>query len=121
MESKKCFGVDLFKHLWANKSIFNWGKRYLITFIDDYTRKTWVYFLQEKSEAFSAFKSFKARVENEAERVIKLFALIVEENIAQRNLMLFVMSMVFEGNLQLPTHHNKMVYQRGKIEPSSTW
>ena len=52
---------------------------------------------------------------------LKLFALIVEENIAQRNLMLFVMSREFEGNLQLPTHHNKMVYQRGKIEPSSTW
>ena len=76
----------------------NGGKRYLITFIDDYTRKTWVYFLQEKLEAFSAFKSFKAHVENEAERVIKLFALIVEENIAQRNLMFFVMSRVFEGN-----------------------
>ena len=27
----------------------NGGKRYLITFIDDYTRKTWIYFLQEKS------------------------------------------------------------------------
>ncbi|KAM7489607.1 hypothetical protein LguiB_027091 [Lonicera macranthoides] len=49
----------------------NGGKRYLITFIDDYTRKTWVYFLQNKSEAFSAFKSFKARVENEAKRSIK--------------------------------------------------
>lgn len=49
----------------------NGGKRYLITIIDDYTRKTWVYFLQNKLEAFSAFKSFKARVENETERVIK--------------------------------------------------
>lgn len=27
----------------------NRGKRYLITFIDDFSRKTWVYFLQEKS------------------------------------------------------------------------
>ncbi|KAJ7980886.1 Retrovirus-related Pol polyprotein from transposon TNT 1-94 [Quillaja saponaria] len=49
----------------------NGGKRYLITFIDDYTRKTWVYFLQEKSQAFSTFKSFKARVENETGRTIK--------------------------------------------------
>ena len=49
----------------------NGGKRYLSTFIDDYSRKTWVSFLQEKSEAFSAFKSFKARVENETERSIK--------------------------------------------------
>ena len=49
----------------------NGGKRYLITFIDDYTIKTWVYFLQEKLEGFSAFKSFKVRVENETKLVIK--------------------------------------------------
>ena len=50
---------------------FNKGKRYLITFIDDYSRKTWVYFLQEKSKAFSAFKSFMECVENEIDEVIK--------------------------------------------------
>ena len=49
----------------------NGGKRYLITFIDDYTRKTWAYFLQAKSEAFCTFKSFKARVENETGNTIK--------------------------------------------------
>lgn len=49
----------------------NGGKKYLITFIDDYTRKTWVYFLQEKSEAFGIFKSFKARVENKTGKTIK--------------------------------------------------
>ena len=48
------------------------GKRYVITFIDDCSRKTWVYFLQEKSEAFTAFKNFKTLVENEAERTIKV-------------------------------------------------
>nr|CAN76821.1 hypothetical protein VITISV_017285 [Vitis vinifera] len=50
----------------------NGGKKYLIIFIDDYSRKTWVSFLQEKSEAFSAFKSFKARVEKETGRSIKI-------------------------------------------------
>ena len=34
-------------------------KRYFITFIDDFLRKTWVYFLKEKSEAFEVFKSSK--------------------------------------------------------------
>jgi hypothetical protein len=38
-------------------------KRYFITFIDDYTRRTWVYFLKEKSEAFEVFKKFKVLVE----------------------------------------------------------
>jgi hypothetical protein len=34
----------------------NEGKRYIITFIDDYNRETWVYFLQEK---FKALKDIK--------------------------------------------------------------
>ncbi|CAL5343355.1 unnamed protein product [Camellia sinensis] len=48
------------------------GKRYIITFIDDYSRKIWVYLLQEKSEAFAAFKSFKALVEKEVGQLIKV-------------------------------------------------
>lgn len=41
-------------------------KRYLITFIDDFSRKCWVYFLSEKSEAFVTFKKFKNFVEKES-------------------------------------------------------
>ena len=51
----------------------NGGKKYVITFIDDCTRKTWVYFLQDKSKAFGAFKNFKAHVENEIEKSMKAF------------------------------------------------
>lgn len=50
----------------------NGNKRYFISFIDDYSRKTWVYFLQTKSEAFTAFKNFKALIENEAGKAIKV-------------------------------------------------
>jgi len=49
----------------------NSNKRYFITFIDDFSRKTWVYFLAEKSEAIEAFKRFKARVEKETEKDIQ--------------------------------------------------
>jgi len=45
--------------------ISNSKKRYLITFIDDYNRRTWVYFLMEKSKAFAMFKTYKARVKKE--------------------------------------------------------
>lgn len=40
-------------------------KGYVLTFIDDFSRKTWVYFLSEKCEAFNKFKIFKTMVENE--------------------------------------------------------
>jgi transposase InsO family protein len=45
--------------------ISNSSKRYLITFIDDFSRKIWVYFLTDKSEAFATFKIYKAKVEKE--------------------------------------------------------
>ncbi|KAJ0586507.1 putative RNA-directed DNA polymerase [Helianthus annuus] len=47
------------------------GCRYFITFIDDFTRKTWVYFLKLKSEALSYFKQFRALVENQSDHKIK--------------------------------------------------
>ena len=37
---------------------------YLLTFIDDYSRKTWIYFLKTEDEVFYRFKEFKALVEN---------------------------------------------------------
>lgn len=39
-----------------NTLISNSKKRYLLSFIDDFSRKTWVYFLIEKSEAFIYFE-----------------------------------------------------------------
>ena len=44
---------------------------YYVTFIDDYSRNTWIYFLKNKSEVFKKFKEFKALIENHSERRIK--------------------------------------------------
>lgn len=43
----------------------NNNKRYILTFTDDFSRKTWVYFLHEKSETFTTFKNYKICVEKE--------------------------------------------------------
>jgi len=48
------------------------AKRYFITFIDDFSRKTWVYFLKEKFEAFEVFKNFKVMVEKATDKQIKI-------------------------------------------------
>ncbi|MCO5604181.1 hypothetical protein L7F22_058342 [Adiantum nelumboides] len=47
------------------------GAHYILTFVDDMSRKVWVYFLKNKSEVFSYFKQFKAIVEKECGRFIK--------------------------------------------------
>jgi hypothetical protein len=41
------------------------GSLYYISFIDDFSRKTWIYFLRKKSEVFDKFKEFKSLVENQ--------------------------------------------------------
>ena len=43
----------------------------MLTFVDDFSRKTWVYFLRHKNETFSYFKKFKALVEHQTGRKIK--------------------------------------------------
>jgi len=40
------------------------GKYYMLTFVDDFYRKVWVYFLRQKNKASPMFKKFKALVEN---------------------------------------------------------
>ena len=47
------------------------GYEYYVNFIDDYSRKTWIYFLKTKNEVFRKFKEFKALIENHSERRIK--------------------------------------------------
>lgn len=46
--------------------------RYILSFVDDYSRKVFLYFLKEKSEVFYMFKAFKSLVENQTERKIKI-------------------------------------------------
>lgn len=49
----------------------NSKKRYSLCFIDDFSRKAWIYLLNEKSEAFNMFKYFKKLVEKETGMFIK--------------------------------------------------
>lgn len=43
--------------------ISNSGKRYFLSFIDDYSRKAWAYLLAKKSDTLNCFKIFKSMVE----------------------------------------------------------
>ena len=44
---------------------------YYVSFIDDFNRRTWVYFLRSKVEVFSPYKEFKAMVELQTGKKIK--------------------------------------------------
>jgi hypothetical protein len=54
-------------------SIPSLGKSvYYVLFIDEFSRKTWLYFFKKESEVFHMFKEFKALVENQTKKKIKV-------------------------------------------------
>lgn len=48
------------------------GARYFITFIDDWSRKVWIYLLKHKNQAFKCFKQWKALMENQTGKHVKV-------------------------------------------------
>eukprot|EP00253_Pinus_taeda_P014589 PITA_14589 len=48
------------------------GHQYYVNFIDDYSRKTWLYLLKNKDEVFKKFLEFKNEVEYLTEKKIKI-------------------------------------------------
>ena len=47
------------------------GVAYFVTFIDDFSRKTWVYPLRRKDEVLSIFKHFVTLVETQTGKKVK--------------------------------------------------
>ena len=47
------------------------GARYFISFIDDFSRKVWIYVLKQKNEALEKFKDWLNLMENQTERRVK--------------------------------------------------
>ena len=48
------------------------GSRYLLTFIDDFSRYTWVFFLKKKAEVCEKFSELKALIKNASGLKIKI-------------------------------------------------
>jgi len=47
------------------------GEKYFVSFIDDHSRRLWVYPIKKKSNVFTIFNEFKAQVELETGKRIK--------------------------------------------------
>ena len=62
------------------------GNKYMMTFIDYYTRMRWIYLLKNKFDAFQTFKNFHTWIEMMHNLILDLFALIMEKNTHQMNL-----------------------------------
>ena len=61
------------------------NSRYVLTFIDHFSRYFWMYFLKQKYEVFETFKVFKALVENMSWNKSRLLVLIMERSMSTIN------------------------------------
>jgi hypothetical protein len=51
------------------------GRFYFLTFIDDFSKKIWIYFLKHKFETFAKFKEFKVDTEKQSGKYVKVLRL----------------------------------------------
>ena len=59
-------------YVWGPSQVSSLGcSQYYVTFIDDATRKVWVYFLIQKFDVFQTFKKRKCLVENKIDKKLK--------------------------------------------------
>ena len=67
------FKLDLIhSDVWGPTYNVSLGRsRYFVSFIDDYTRHTWIYVTEKKSEVFHCFRNLKNLFERETGRKIK--------------------------------------------------
>ena len=79
-------------------SMSNGGKRYILCFIDDYSRKSWAYLLAEKSEAFQHFKVFQKTIEKEKGLYVKCLRTDRGENLIQKDSMISTSKEELRGN-----------------------
>lgn len=81
------------------------NSRYFFTLIDDFSRKTFVYFLENKSEVLNVFKEWKTYVENQTGEKLKCLRSDNGTEYVNQGLRKLESSM----KLQFPIRRNKMV------------
>ena len=77
--------------------------------VDDFSRFTWIYFLQHKSEAFSKFLELKQKVEHEFGQNIIGLCTDNGVNTSHKNFSYIVRKKEFEDNWHVQIRLNKMV------------
>ena len=90
------------------------GLGYVLTFIDDLSIFTWVYFLKMKSEKNSKILKLPLRLLLGARS--NLLYMIIQGNTSNQSFCNFVHKMKSISITLFPTHLNRVVYRKGKIE-----
>ena len=85
------------------------GARYYVSFTDDFSRKSFVYFMKKKSEVVDIFISFHPLFENQSKSTIKKNCALIVVSTFLKNLVNFVNKKGLSPPSRLVIHLNRMV------------
>jgi hypothetical protein len=97
------------------------GNKYDFVIVDDYTRYTLIFFLVDKSDVFTTFKSFVKGIHNELKQPSRELEVTMIVSSRTLELMSCVMTLELDINSRLSTLHNQMVLLRERKEHSLIW
>jgi hypothetical protein len=109
----------VFSDVWG-PAIDSFGnKKYHISFIDDYSKFTWIYLFRYKSEVFKFFKEFQCLVERMFDR--KIIAMQTDWGGEYELLNSFFALLASPTLCLVPMHINRTVLQKENIGTSLRW
>ena len=95
--------------VWGSSPVLSHAQyRYFVTFIDDYSRFTWVYFLHSKANVFSIFQTFVALVETQFSTKIKILRSDSKGEYMSRDFQSFLQQKGISLNIHVLKLLNKM-------------
>ena len=113
--ASQCFEL-IHSDVWGIAPIFSHAYyNYFVTFIDDFSRFTWVYFLRAKGEVFSVFSAFLHFLRHNSLPTSRSCALILAANTCLMSFRFFFKVKGSSLSVLVLRHHNKTVLLRGKI------
>jgi hypothetical protein len=84
------------------------NKWYVLVIADNYSRYSWVFFLESKDEVFEHFRSLALRLNNEHPNCLKAYEVIMELSSEMPHSISFILNIVLINNFQPHICLNKM-------------
>jgi hypothetical protein len=88
------------------------GFLYYVVFIDDFSRKSWIFFMKTKGQVFNRFQEFKALVENQTGKKIRVLRSNNEDEYTSKEFMDFYAGEGIRRELTVPYN----LQQNGVVE-----
>lgn len=102
--------------VWGPCRVSSFGVKYFVTFIDDYSRTTWLYLIKDRTEVFHSFSVFYHDILNQYGVSVNVYVLIMLVNIFQLlSLFLFWSRVEFSTKVHVLIPLNKMGLQSARI------